>query len=116
MRIRHQITHRMMYGFAFIRAQCGPLEEKTEMTVARVGSNLKAEKAFLQLLIFVCRRYEQQEKKRCLTFVYLRKLCFTSSHSCQHLTFPSVRGSVDSFEEYQWTNHSVSYVAFYLSC
>ena len=41
MRIRHQITHRMMYGFAFIRVQCGPLEEKTEMTVARVGSNLK---------------------------------------------------------------------------
>ena len=41
MRIRHQITHRMMYGFAFIWAQCGPLEEKTEMTVARVGTNLK---------------------------------------------------------------------------
>ena len=41
MRIRHQITHRVMYGFAFIRAQCSPLEEKTEMTVARVGSNLK---------------------------------------------------------------------------
>ena len=41
MRIRHQITHQMMYGFAFIWAQCGPLEEKTEMTVARVGTNLK---------------------------------------------------------------------------
>ena len=31
----------MMYGFPFIRAQCGPWEEKTEMTVERVGSNLK---------------------------------------------------------------------------
>ena len=30
-----------MYGFAFIRAQCGPWEEETEMTVVRVGSNLK---------------------------------------------------------------------------
>ena len=39
--IRHQITHRMMYGFAFIRAHCGPWGEKTEMTVVRVGSNLK---------------------------------------------------------------------------
>ena len=37
-RIRHQITHQMMYGFAFIRAQCGPWEEETEMTVVRVGS------------------------------------------------------------------------------
>ena len=32
--------YRMMYGFAFIRAQRGPWEEKTEMTVLRVGSNL----------------------------------------------------------------------------
>ena len=40
MRIRHLITHRMMYGFAFIRSQCSPLEEKTDMTVARVGSIL----------------------------------------------------------------------------
>ena len=30
----------MMYGFAFIQAQCGTWEEKTEMTVVRVGSNL----------------------------------------------------------------------------
>ena len=40
MRIRRQITHRMMYGFAFICAQCGLWKEKTEMTVVRVGSNL----------------------------------------------------------------------------
>ena len=46
-RIRHQIMHQMMYGFAFIRAQRGPWEEKTEMTVLRVGSNLNCKRLHL---------------------------------------------------------------------
>ena len=40
-RMRHQITHRMMYRFAIIGVQCGPWKEKTEIAVVRVGSNLK---------------------------------------------------------------------------
>ena len=45
--------HRMMYGFAFIRAQRGPWEEKTEMTVLRVGSNLNTVKLCVYELSFV---------------------------------------------------------------
>ena len=39
-RMRHQITHRMMYSFAIIAEECGPWKEKTEIAVVRVGSNL----------------------------------------------------------------------------
>ena len=40
-RMRHQITHRILYSFAIIGVQRGPWKETIEIVVVGVGSNLK---------------------------------------------------------------------------